>query len=137
MDAEQKTFRLMTLQSRLLHGEVLRKKALAQEFGVSERSIQRENLRVYFEQQSPPRELIYSRTKGGFRLDGGEQLLTGPELLYICKILLESRSIPQREMEQLIRKLLGSAASVETRRQVETLVQNELSIISRPVTGSQ
>ena len=26
MDAEQKTFRLMTLQSRLLHGEVLREK---------------------------------------------------------------------------------------------------------------
>ena len=77
MDAEQKTFRLMTLQSRLLHGEVLRKRALAQEFGVSERSIQRdlENLRVYFEQQNPPRELIYSRAKGGFRLDGGEQLL--------------------------------------------------------------
>ena len=42
MDAEQKTFRLMTLQSRLLHGEVLRKRALAQEFGVSERSIQRD-----------------------------------------------------------------------------------------------
>ena len=72
MDVEQKTFRLMTLQSRLLHGEVLRKRALAQEFGVSE------------------------------------------------------RSIPQREMEQLIRKLLGSAASDETRRQVESLVQNEL-----------
>ena len=32
----------------------------------------------------------------------------------------------QREMEQLIRKLLGSAASEETRRQVESLVQNEL-----------
>ena len=30
MDAEQKTFRLMTLQSRLLHREVLRKRALAQ-----------------------------------------------------------------------------------------------------------
>ena len=128
MDAEQKTFRLMTLQSRLLHGEVLRKRALAQEFGVSERSIQRdlENLRVYFEQQNPPRELIYSRAKGGFRLDGGEQLLTGPELLYTCKILLESRSVPQKEMEQLIRKLLGSAASEETCRQVESLVQNEL-----------
>lgn len=55
MDAEQKTFRLMTLQSRLLHGEVLRKRTLAQEFGVSERSIQRdlENLRVYFEQPKP------------------------------------------------------------------------------------
>ncbi len=95
MDVEQKTFRLMTLQSRLLHGEVLRKRALAQEFGVSERSIQRdlENLRVYFEQQNPLRELIYSRAKGGFRLDGGEQLLTGPELLYICKILLESKRV--------------------------------------------
>ena len=139
MDVEQKTFRLMTLQSRLLHGEVLRKRALAQEFGVSERSIQRdlENLRVYFEQQSPPRELIYSLAKGGFRLDGGEQLLTGSELLYICKILLESRSIPQREMEQLIRKLLGSAASEETRRQVESLVQNELFHYIPPATGNQ
>ena len=66
MDVEQKTFRLMALQSRLLHGEVLRKRVLAQEFGVSERSIQRdlENLRVYFEQQNPPRELIYVGPRG-------------------------------------------------------------------------
>ena len=87
----------MMLQSRLLHEEVLRKRALAQEFGAFERSIQRdlENLRVYFEQQNPPRELIYSWAKGGFRLDGGEHLLTGPEFLYICKILLENRSTLQ------------------------------------------
>ena len=60
MDAEQKTFRLMTLQSRLMHGEVLRKRVLAQEFGVSERSIKRdlENLWGYFEQQNPPGERI-------------------------------------------------------------------------------
>ena len=66
MDVEQKTFRLMTLQSRLLHGEVLRKRALAQEFGVSERSIQRDlkKLQIYFGRQNPSWELIYVGPRG-------------------------------------------------------------------------
>ena len=66
MNAEQKAFRLMTLQSQLLHGEVPRKRALAQKFGVSQQSIQRDlkKLQIYFGRQNPSWELIYVGPRG-------------------------------------------------------------------------
>ena len=47
---EIKSYRLLTLHSRLMHDSVVRKKDIAQEFGVSERSVQRdlEVLRSYY-----------------------------------------------------------------------------------------
>lgn len=67
---EAKSYRLMVIYTQLQKGGILSKTALAQEFGVSERSIQRdiESLRCFLAEQAMPQEIILDRQAGGYRL---------------------------------------------------------------------
>lgn len=58
-----KSERLLQIYSQLADGDVLKKKGLAQQFHVTERSIQRdmESLRCFFAQQGLTRALLYDR----------------------------------------------------------------------------
>ena len=51
-----KTDRVLKIYSRLVNGDILRKKELAQQFHVTERSVQRdmESLRCFFAEQGLP-----------------------------------------------------------------------------------
>ena len=125
---EIKSYRLLTLHSRLMHDSVVRKKDIAQEFGVSERSVQRdlEVLRSYYAEQVPPMELLYDPKARGFRLVKNEQeYLTDSEVLAICKILLESRSLPRDDMQRILDKLVQHAVLKESRPMIKDLLANE------------
>lgn len=58
---EVKAFRLLQLYTRFQEDKIVRKAEAAVEFGVTERSIQRdiEDLRSFFASQIPVREIIY------------------------------------------------------------------------------
>ena len=95
--AEIKTMRLLAMYDRLINGRVLRKLELAQEFGVTQRSIQRdlETLRVFFADELMGRELIYDNRERGYRLSTAEgKSMSDSEILAVCKILLESSPCP-------------------------------------------
>lgn len=123
-----KSERLLRIYSRLADGEVLRKKELAQRFHVTERSIQRdmESLRVFCAGQGLRQEIVYDRTEKGYRLESASAaFLTNSQILAVCKILLESRSMRRDEMLPILDKLVACCVPEGNRRAVAELLANE------------
>ena len=63
--------RILYIQQVLVQGGVLNKQQMADRFGVSEKTIQRDldTLRNHFADSEPRREILYNSTKGGYLLD--------------------------------------------------------------------
>ena len=119
--AEEKGFRLLSLYDQLVNRGSIQKKEAAQVFGVSERSIQRdiEQLRNFFAEQTPPLEIHYDPGQNSYRLSEGEgAFLSCGEMLAVCKILLESRSLSKRELDQILDKLLVHGMRLSDRKSV-------------------
>lgn len=120
--------RLLHLYQQLQSGEGIQKRQAAERFGVNVRSIQRDidKLRCFFEQEDPFSEIRYdSKTNRYLLVQTQSPYLSNGELLAVCKILLDSRSLPQKEMEALIKKLLGRCVSQGDSRRVAELIANE------------
>lgn len=125
---EVKSARLLTIYSRLVNGETLSRPQLAQDYNVSLRSIQRdiESLRCFLLEQNAPQEITYGKKQGGYRLVfKQERGLTNDEILAVCKILLESRSLRKDEMTPILDKLIDCAVPEASRRRVRDLIGNE------------
>lgn len=125
---EAKSARMLAIYARFLSGKTLGKKELAQEYGVTERSIQRdmESLRCFLSEQGVTQEVIYDRQAHGYRLINSiPRGLTNSEILAVCKILLESRSMRKDEMLPILDKLIDCAVPEENKRAVTDLIANE------------
>ncbi len=123
-----KSDRLLQIYSRLVGGEVLSKKELAQRFHVTQRSIQRdmEALRCFFAEQGLNQDVIYDPAAKGYRLiDTMPQKLSNSEILAVCKILLESRSMRKDEMLPILDKLLACCVPEQNKAAVNQLIANE------------
>lgn len=126
--SELKSARLLSIYARLLNGRVLKKALLAQEFGVTARSIQRdlESLRSFLSNEMLPQDVVYDRAAGGYRLTHAKPVgLSNSEILAVCKILLESRSMRRDEMLPILDKLVDCAVPPEQRQAVKLLIGNE------------
>lgn len=125
---EAKSARMLSLYARFQSGQVLHKAALAREFGVTERSIQRdiESLRCFLAEQGLAQDIIYDRSLRGYRLTNSVPIgLTNSEILAVCKILLESRSMIRSEMMPILDKLIDCCVPEENRTLVMDLISNE------------
>ena len=126
---DKKVERIINLYNRLVEGEVLNKADEATRFEVNERSIQRdlEDIRAYFANDPESnRELIYDRTQKGYVLvQNQKKSLTNSEILTVCKILLESRSLTKEEMYPIIDKLLQCCVPYGNYKKVSDLIGNE------------
>ena len=126
---DKKVERIINLYNRLVEGEVLNKADEAARFEVNERSIQRdlEDIRAYFANDPESnRELIYDRTQKGYVLvQNQKKSLTNSEILTVCKILLESRSLTKEEMYPIIDKLLQCCVPYGNYKKVADLIGNE------------
>lgn len=126
--SEAKSMRLLTMYNRLLDGKLLRKSELAQEFGITNRSVQRdlEMLRLFLAEEMLGREMIYDSRERGYRLESAVQKgLTNSEVLAVCKILLESRSMRRDEMMPILDKLLERCLPESSKKAVTSLIANE------------
>ena len=125
--ARSKSDRLLYLYSHLLNGETLTKHNLAQQFDVTERSIQRdmEALRCFFADENLDLSIIYDYTLRGYRLENHTAGLNNSEILAVCKILLESRSMRRDEMLPILDKLIACCVPEESKRSVTELIANE------------
>ena len=104
----------------------MRKRELAQQFHVTERSIQRdmESLRCFFAEQGLRQDIVYDKTARGYRLEGPARfLLDNSEILAVCKILLESRSMRWDEMLPILDKLI--ACCVPENAKIPMILENE------------
>ena len=125
---EVKSARLLAIYSELVSGQLLQKKELAQRFHVTERSIQRdmESLRCFFADQGLQQDIIYDRTARGYFLDASRQpMLSNSEILAVCKILLESRSMRRDEMLPILDKLIDCCVPERSKQAVSALLANE------------
>ena len=126
--SELKSMRLLTMYGRLLDGKIIRKKDLAAEFGITQRSVQRdmETLRVFFAEEMMGREILYDTKQRGYRLSHAvPKGLSNSEILAVCKILLESRSMKKEEMMPILDKLLDCCVPDTSKKAVTRLIANE------------
>lgn len=125
-----KGFRLLNIYERLNKGETVSKEALASDFGVSAKTIQRDidDLRAYLMEthfDEYDTSIKYSKAKNGYYLVRQErEWFTNEEVLALCKILLESRAFCKNEMSAIINKILMQSAPND-RKRIEDIIRNE------------
>lgn len=125
---EAKSARLLSIYARLLSGQTLGKAELAVEYNVTTRSIQRdiESLRYFLADQGLAQDVVFDRTAKGYRLANIiPKGLSNSEILAVCKILLESRSMRKDEMLPILDKLIDCAVPKESQKAVKALIANE------------
>lgn len=139
---ENASVRVLELYNRLLKGEVIDKKREAADYGVNEKTIARDfgDIRAMLANDaSSGRELVFDKKAGGYviRYDSSE-ILSGSEILAVCKILLDSRSMVREEMLPIINKLVNACAPLETSvntRKLKDLITNETTYYIEPHHG--
>ena len=68
---------------------------------------------------------LYDRSVKGYRLKENTALLDNSEILAVCKILLESRSMVKKEMLPILERLVTCCVPEKNRKAVEELIGNE------------
>lgn len=131
-EKREKTERVLAIYTKLMNGQIVNKAHEAKEYGVDERSIQRDIdsirnfLDLNMEQTGIINSVIYDRSQKGYRM---EQIyktkLTNSEILAICKILLDSRAFTKKEMEEMLRKLIECCVPQSNQKMVSELIKNE------------
>ena len=127
-EPEIKSMRTLMIYARLSAGEMPSKAALAGEYGVTERSIQRdmETLRAFFVEQHLGQDIVFDRMAQGYRLVNTiPKGLSNSEILAVCKILLDSRSMRRDEMMPLLDKLIDCCVPEESKRAVRRRPRGE------------
>ena len=127
-----KTSRILGIYSKLMNGYVINKAEEAVNYGVNERSIQRDidDIRNFVDSDPSMRgtmnSVIYDRSVGGYRLETLYQMrLTNSEILAICKILLDSRAFTKKEMTGVLEKLIECCVPKKNQKLVDDLIKNE------------
>ena len=126
--SEAKSARLLSIYSRLVRGEVLSKTALSTQYHISEKSVQRDiaSLRCFIEEELLEQDILYDPVSKGYRLlNTIPRGLSKSEILAVCKILLESRSMRKDEMLPILDKLIDCAVPMESQKVVKDLIANE------------
>jgi predicted DNA-binding transcriptional regulator YafY len=124
----EKTARVLGLYTKLLNGHVINKNVESNLYGVNERSIERdiEALRLFLAEQHLMQDVVYDRRAHGYRLVNTRPAsLSNSEILAVCKILLESRSMRRDEMMPILDKLIDCCVPEESKRAVTELIANE------------
>lgn len=128
-EGENKGQRLLGIYHSLSQGELISKEVLAREYGVTEKSIQRDidDIRSYLagDKDEGAADICYDRQAKGYRLVEEEsRCLTRKEILAMAKILLESRAFAKEELHTILDKLI-EACPREGRKVVEDMIRNE------------
>lgn len=130
---DHKAERILSIYSQLKQGELVFKEAESARYGVSQRTIQRDivDIQCFLQNQSNEtgivQEIIFEKKSGGYRLETrySEQLKPN-ELLAVCKVLLESRSLVKEELFPIIYKLTESCSGEEEKVLLKNFLRNEM-----------
>ena len=127
-----KISRVLGIYSKLMGGYIINKAEEAQNYGVNVRSIQRDIddirnfLETNIEYSGIVNGVIYDRIEKGYKLEQVYQhKLTNGEILAICKILLDSRSLTKVEMSDVLSKLISCCVPKKNQKLVTDLISNE------------
>lgn len=124
--------RVLQLYAKLTDGYVVNKAEEASNYGVNERSIQRDidDIRNFLDADSGRtgvvNAVIYDRIEKGYRLETLYKIrLQNSEVLALCKILLDSRAFTKREMVDMLDKLITGCVPKANQKRVRELIRNE------------
>lgn len=106
-ESKDKIERVLNIYTKLMKGGLVNKAEEAQNCGVNERSIQRdlEDIRDFMDlnagKDGVVNTVVYDRVQKGYRLEKTYQpKFSNPEVLAICKILLESRAFTKKKWKR-------------------------------------
>lgn len=124
--------RVLGIYTELMNGCLVNKVEEAQNYGVNERSIQRDidDIRNFLELDSENtgfvNSVIYDRIDRGYRLEQIYKMkLTNSEVLALCKILLDSRAFTKTEMTEMLDRLISCCVPKVNQKLVTDLISNE------------
>lgn len=124
--------RVLYLYNTLRDGKIINKSEAANQFGVDERSIQRDinDIRDFLGTESvnsgKTNAVLYDRIRKGYYLENSDKsVLSEGEILAVCKILLDSRAFPERQMGEILEKLINCCGAESERNALNQLVNNE------------
>lgn len=124
--------RVLGIYSKLMGGALVNKAEEAQNYGVNERTIQRDiddirnHLETGAETTGVINTIVYDRMEKAYRLKQIYQVkLTNGEILAICKILLDSRALLKSEMTEVLDKLISCCVPEKNQKMVKKLIENE------------
>lgn len=124
--------RVLGIYTKLMNGSLVNKAQEAQNYGVDQRSIQRDidDIRNFLALDSENtgfiNSVIYDRTDRGYRLEQIYKMkLTNGEVLALCKILLDSRAFTKKEMIDILEKIISCCVSKENQKLLNDLIRNE------------
>lgn len=128
MDKSQKD-RILEIFFRLLHGELVANKAIANEYGVSSKSISRDisqiqNFLANHRELMQNAEIVYSHKDKAYVLKSDE-FLKNSELFALVKILLGTRSLSKEEMLSIVGKL-KKFTTLSDRKKLEGIIRKEI-----------
>ncbi|MFU0784596.1 helix-turn-helix transcriptional regulator [Clostridium sp.] len=125
--------RVLGIYTKLMNESLVNKAEEAINYGVNERSIQRDidDIRSFLERDYENtgciNSVIYDRINKGYRLEQIHKLkLENSEVLAICKILLESRAFTKQEMTNIINKLISCCIPKNNQKLITDLISNEI-----------
>ena len=131
--SDAKSERILSIYSRLRQGKVIYKAEESLHFDVAQRTIQRDiaDIQCFLNNQNSEtgeiQEIVFDRQSGGYRLETKLQnCLTGSEVLAVCKVLLESRSLVKEEMFPIINKLINTCSDEKQKKLVKEYIGNEM-----------
>lgn len=132
MKKENKTKRILELYRKLMTGQSIRKRTEADYYGVDERTIQRDiaEIRTFIENDRSEKSngdfLAYDYREHRYHLEEGTSTrFKDGEILAVCKILLDSRAFPKKNMEEIIDKLLRNCVHPGNSKMIAELIDNE------------
>lgn len=124
--------RVLGIYTKLMNGYLVSKAEEAVNYGVNERSIQRDidDIRNYLEADAERvgciNSVIYDRIGKGYRLEQIYKMkFSNSEVLALCKILLDSRAFTKKEMTEMLDKLISCCVPKANQQLVNDLISNE------------
>lgn len=127
-----KVERVLAIYTKLMNGYLVSKAEEAVNYGVNERSIQRDidDIRNYLESDCERvgciNSVIYDRIGKGYRLEQIYKMkFSNSEVLALCKILLGSRAFTKKDMTGMLDKLISCCVPKINQKLVADLISNE------------
>jgi len=130
MPNKSKYDRILSIYTKLILGDMIRKTEVLAQFGIDARTFQRDkdDIRAFLCNDAlhdgVMKKLIYDRKQNGYRLDTpAPNLFSSSEALAVCIILINSSAFDEEEMRSIIERFLQRCALEEA---VQKFVWKEL-----------
>src|SRR6056297_2146054 len=128
---KSKTHRILRIYEKLITGDGIVRKELADYFDVSKKTIKRDLKEIdrYFQEIDNNYHEDYIsydyQNKAYFLVDNNKLDLTQKEILAVVKVLLESRAFCKSEAEKIINKLI-TKVPLNFQKDIKEIIANEL-----------